>query len=482
MKNIIEHDKLDTYEYNDVFKQSERLQETVSEGQKRLSTVDSLSEDVFYSLYKNIPKKHDTENIDDGYKINENFIDKVMRSKEYEKIRIGSKLDKLTSALGTQSFTKNVLSEFSDEELEEMDKQAQNAKQNRKQIQQLKDRIQGFQESGNQDKADNLKEQLQKIQKQHEEQMNQMKNNMEKNTSRIRSVIRKSLEKAKETTDNVEGMLSGWGMESAQRESMTWEEKMELAEELKDNSKLQKISDMIGKMKRLAISAQKQKITKVPEEVQSITQGDDLSSVLPSELIHLDEETENIFYKRYIEKELLQYELEGNEPEGKGPIICCIDTSDSMMGDREIWSKGIAMGLYNIAKRQDRDFHVILFSTDLEYFSIEQNTNKEQREKILKMLKTFVGGGTDFNKPLLKAIEIINDVDDRCDIVFITDGEALVSDKTLEQLESQEELFIVGIGISNDAGGLDDFSDSVYMIENILREGRDTAEEVFRRV
>lgn len=507
MKNVIQHDKLDTYEFDDVFKQSKRLQDTVSEGQERLSTVDSLSQDMFYSLYKNIPRKHDSDVIDDGYKINEDFIDKSMRSKEYDQLRIGSKLDKMISALGTQSFIQNILTEFTDEELEDMDTQSKRAKENQEQMKQLQNQLEGFQDAGNRKKSGEVQQKIDQLKQAQQKHMKEVNKNLQKNTSRIRTVIKKSLEKAKETVDGIEGMMSGWGMESSDREIVSWEEKMSLAEELKDNVKLQKIADMIGRMKRLAISVQKQKIRKVPEEIQSITQGDDLSHVLASELIHLDEDTEVLFYKKYIDGELLQYELEGNDPEGKGPIVCCIDTSGSMSGDREIWSKGVAMGLFNIAKRQHRKFYAILFSNGImngwsgksgrhnlairgnpastdnsktaKYFEIETKSGKEQRKKILEMLTTFLGGGTDFDEPLNKAIELVDGVERRADIVFITDGEARVSDSTLEQLKGQKELSVLGIGISNEAGGLDEFCDNVFMLGNILTEGQDTAEEVF---
>ena len=486
MKNVIQHDKLDTYEFDDVFKQSKRLQDTVSEGQERLSTVDSLSQDMFYSLYKNIPRKHDSDVIDDGYKINEDFIDKSMRSKEYDQLRIGSKLDKMISALGTQSFIENILTEFTDEELADMDTQSKRAKENQKKMEKFQNQLEGFRDAGNHKKSDEIQQKIDQLKQAQQKHMKEVNKNLQKNTSRIRTVIKKSLVKAKETADGIEGMMSGWGMESSDRETVSWEEKMSLAEELKDNVKLQKIADMIGRMKRLPISVQKQKIRKVPEEIQSITQGDDLSHVLASELIYLDDDTEVLFYKKYIDGELLQYELEGNDPEGKGPIVCCIDTSGSMSGDREIWSKGVAMGLFNIAKRQHRKFYAILFSNGImndsnsdKSFEIETKSSKEQRKKILEMLTTFLGGGTDFDKPLNKAIELVDGVEHRADIVFITDGEARVSDDVLERLKGQKELSVLGIGISNEAGGLDEFCDNVFMLRNILTEGQDTAEEVF---
>ncbi len=487
MKNIIQHNKMDEYEYKDILDESKKLSKTVKEGSKHLSTADSLSEDMFYSLYKNIVRENETENVESGYEVNKDIMDKVMRTKDYKQLRAGSRLDKMVSALGTVSFMNNTIEEFSEEELEDINDKVNKSQEKQQDIDELKERImdQKNSDDDNQEKIEEMKKKLEEAKKQQAKQKQKIEDDLQQKSSRIRSVVRKSLRKAKEQSEQMEGMLAGWGMNSAERQSLSWEEKMDLANELEGNQKLQEIAKMIGRMKRLALSVQKQKTNKIPEQTQSIEQGNDLGHVLPSELIHLEEETEMIFYKKYINRELLQYKLEGNEPEAKGPIVCCIDTSSSMQGDREIWAKGISMGLFNIAQRQDRDFHVILFSTTIEYFEIEgKNTSngEEQRENILKMLKTMLSGGTDFNKPLNKALDIIQGLEDRCDIVFITDGIAKANESIIDRIEDQEELFIAGVGVGDEAGGLDDFSDKIWMIDDIIREGRDTAEDVFELV
>jgi uncharacterized protein with von Willebrand factor type A (vWA) domain len=80
-----------------------------------------------------------------------------------------------------------------------------------------------------------------------------------------------------------------------------------------------------------------------------------------------DPDLEDLFYLRFAERGLMQYDLIGHEPEGQGPIIIAIDESGSMTTDYggmtgEVWSKAVMLALLSIARLQKRDLAVIHFS------------------------------------------------------------------------------------------------------------------------
>jgi uncharacterized protein with von Willebrand factor type A (vWA) domain len=80
-----------------------------------------------------------------------------------------------------------------------------------------------------------------------------------------------------------------------------------------------------------------------------------------------DADLEDLFYLRFAERGLRQYNLIGHEPEGQGPIIIAIDESGSMTTDyggmtSEVWSKAVMLALLSIARLQKRDLAVIYFS------------------------------------------------------------------------------------------------------------------------
>src|SRR5262247_4362543 len=113
---------------------------------------------------------------------------------------------------------------------------------------------------------------------------------------------------------------------------------------------------------------QQSRVNHPPSEITSITIGNDLTHLLPGEVALLgDPDLEDLFYLKFAERRLLQYELEGRESEGRGPIILALDESGSMsetLGGvvKEAWSKSVMLGLLAIAHHQKRDLAVIHFS------------------------------------------------------------------------------------------------------------------------
>ena len=97
----------------------------------------------------------------------------------------------------------------------------------------------------------------------------------------------------------------------------------------------------------------------------------------------------------------MEYKLNSNNEKCKGPIVCCIDTSGSMSGNREMWSKAVAIAMLEIAHNQKRDFAGILFSNKVSFNSpiIIPKDNIEPN-KVLELAESFSGGGTDFEEPL----------------------------------------------------------------------------------
>ncbi len=103
-----------------------------------------------------------------------------------------------------------------------------------------------------------------------------------------------------------------------------------------------------------------------PMETRGITRSDDISRMLPSELVFLGHpQLKMLWHARRAEKALLTYRVEGvlsehvitekevlesQQQPGKkerlerGPIIVCLDTSGSMHGTPEMVAKALATG------------------------------------------------------------------------------------------------------------------------------------------
>ncbi len=220
--------------------------------------------------------------------------------------------------------------------------------------------------------------------------------------------------------------LGGTGRTSAGR-------KVELGRRLATNPKLRKLAALVGRMREQALALRRRSFERASEEVYEVTLGRDLERLLPPELLALHHPVlRRDFARRLIEGRLLTYALRGEDERGRGPMIVCLDGSGSMAGDKEIWSKAVALTLLEIARRQRRLFRFICFSSaETPLFTLDLNPRERhevQEDRALDLAEYFPGGGTDFQVPLSAALDCLAAARyRRGDVVLITDGECRVA-------------------------------------------------------
>lgn len=264
-----------------------------------------------------------------------------------------------------------------------------------------------------------------------------------------RPVISNGLkDQMKEAADNAEAVHNSsdlFGSEDGSLQRMPAEERMELARKLQ-NRKFKHLLDLIGPMRRIMEEAQMRRVDYARDEVHRITMGDDLPRVLPSELAKLHHPLLKLdFKRRFLEKELTQYELRGKEKVGKGEIIACIDTSGSMHGDKEMWAKACGVCALHLSRKQKRGFYGILFSSANQVktydFGLDVRFSPQQ---VIDFAETNFFGGTDFMRPLSLALDRLRAEHKETgkvqgDIMFITDGIAHVDSAWLEMFKAEQK-------------------------------------------
>lgn len=214
-----------------------------------------------------------------------------------------------------------------------------------------------------------------------------------------------------------------------------------LAKQIQNN---QKIQSLVKKMGRAYIDEEKKRQIKVPKasksEVHGTYHSDDIMRMLPSELVNLEDgDLEMVFYAKLLEKNLITYQLDGithisqeesyQEPkQTTGPVIACLDTSASMMGEPMLKAKALLFAIASILKQEKRSLYVLLFgaSGQLKEYRL---TGAEDLSGLLTFLHQSFGGGTDFETPLQKAIQIIETQQAyiKADVLMISDGDCQVS-------------------------------------------------------
>jgi uncharacterized protein with von Willebrand factor type A (vWA) domain len=263
-----------------------------------------------------------------------------------------------------------------------------------------------------------------------------------------RRVARAALAQAADAVREEEALMRAWGVDRGQLERMSFEERATLAERLR-SGRLGRFGDLIGRFRQMAFGERARKIEHAPGELVGITLGDDLSRVVPSEVVQLGTPAlRSVFAAKFAEARLMLYDSQGEAPTGQGAIIACVDCSFSMASTvpgaantvtKEAWAKACALALLDQARQAKRDFVGVLFSSadqvSVHAFPASLPVSISQ---VIDFAELFFGGGTDFEAPLSTAVDVLeaefNDAGrPRGDIVFITDGECSVSEEWMRR-------------------------------------------------
>jgi uncharacterized protein with von Willebrand factor type A (vWA) domain len=218
---------------------------------------------------------------------------------------------------------------------------------------------------------------------------------------------------------------------------------------------LRDVLKLLGRARKALATAKQAKPTKAVN-VTGITVGNDLGSVLASELAMLgDEDMEYEFWSRYLEKSLLQLKREDQKKKEKGPFILCLDVSGSMHSTYGTYAKAAGLALMQDALKEKRSVGFLWFasySTDVTLINDELDLVKF----INHDYSGRVGSGTRFEPPLDTAVKSItaNGSLAEADIVMLTDGVSDVSGTWLEQaqiVKKDTQFKVFGVRVSKRA-------------------------------
>lgn len=129
------------------------------------------------------------------------------------------------------------------------------------------------------------------------------------------------------------------------------------------------------------------------------------------------------FMKRVVEEAVVHKHFEGDEQQGRGPLVLVRDESGSMSGASHSLAVALEWALLEIARRDKRDFYSIPFSGPGQ-FEVWQAPKPGQPDPagLLAHLAHFYGGGTEPYRPIEAALDVIEAQDLEADVLVITDG------------------------------------------------------------
>ena len=495
--NALEHYDVDIDIYNDIVDQSPVMQQTLEEGEELLPTFKYLHQDIFLSLYKYKARVLPEVDMHISTRMNRGIISNLINTPEYISLRQTCRMDQFNAALGTEIIGREAI-DILREAIEKL-----------KDLEQKKDAMDRLMEE--EEKIDELIEDIGDIDELIEDakragngslaaQLEQERQAKEQSVATLKAMANKIAEDCDELIEDdelvsevsttmgstltetgkqvqeVSELCEAWGLGTGESCQVAFQNKKDAIERIRRSSKLHKLTDLVGKFKESAIVEQKKKAKHGAVEIKGVTTGDKIQDTLPSDRMNLcNDITKGDFYRRMSEHGLLQYSKESNKQKNKGPIIVCVDTSGSMQGDEEIWSKALTVGILEVAQMQKRDFACIIYSSHADK-PIVIKKDEIAPQKIIDCAERFHNGGTSFEAPLNEALELIKDSTFKnADIVFITDGDCYVSDnfsRKFKQIKEDKDFKTLGVLVNMGCGHVSDsslkeFCDNITLVSDI---------------
>lgn len=294
-------------------------------------------------------------------------------------------------------------------------------------------------------------------------------------TQRLREVMKDAREDLQAVTE----LIAAWSSGPGQETRLPAELKLRLMRDVVRNPRLRMIALLFGRYRRLGLRERTLPAMRASQEVVDFVQGGDVARALAGELSSFAiEEREDLFYAKVVTHSLLIYELWRREEEPRA-VYLCIDNSGSMAGEKEVWAKASALALAHLALAEDRPVEVVLFgdaADPLRIVSMRPADDASTRiEKLLDVASYFLGGGTDFVKPLshvLDAVERQHHTGN--DVLFVSDGLCPIPEEFIRRFRDAKALYdlrMTSVLIGEEPFALSEISDTVHRLDEALQAG-----------
>ena len=476
---VLRSTKLESSIYHDLRTEDAAMDEIEQDAGKKLKSFPALSQDVFQSFYSLVPRRNEELSLSvAARKFNAPILEHMTKSEEYPTLKEVCEGRELPAYEATSEFASKVSGELDDllpqlsgkqgalhtlEKLEQSEDQA---------AKRLNDLLEQRSDSHRSDPA--LDADVVKAANEAEGKRRQVAavtklidDSALQGRDEIKSIVQAAIATAAERAEEVQGIVGAWSSEPGNLQRTP--ENLALLKRVRESAALRDISKYLGRFREMLAQKKQNGYAYGRGEKYSLELGSDLSRALTSELAMLAApETLPLFLRKYQRRQIKQYRRREPVYKGAGDIICCLDESGSTAGECAAWGKAVAM----FALIHFSDFGTI--KTDL--FFPKQTTVEDR----LRAAETFLDGGTDFCAPLNEALRLMEEKGfEKADIVFITDGECVLSPEFISRLQEEQvrrRFTITGILLDQGYAGMD-FSLRAFC-QNIYRTSELTGEAI----
>lgn len=197
-------------------------------------------------------------------------------------------------------------------------------------------------------------------------------------------------------------------------------------------------------------------------DIDGISVGNDLGSLLPSELALLSEPaTQDLFYRNYVTRRLQVFSSASHgtnkgQKHNEGPIVICMDSSSSMDGMPILVAKALTIALCVIAQRKKRKLIVVKYSDSYEMYKLD-NLASKKKELMAFLGSVDMGGNNEDGMFRWLFNEVLPDFGefDTADLLCISDfGWTPISSEVKELIDAEKAkgMKVYGLNIGEEYG------------------------------
>ena len=236
----------------------------------------------------------------------------------------------------------------------------------------------------------------------------------------------RAVEELRDATEGLSGVGLAPGSSTERGSSGESRAARSLAARLRSDERLRRIALLAGRMKRIAASKRRGRVRHGADEVSDVIQGGELDRALPVDLARLTHPRRRLdFLRSLLERQVLEYQLTGKEPLGRGPLVVLLDKSSSMDADggtRDIWATALALALFEQARAERRTFALVAYNAAPFHVEVVRPGSALPEEALF----TRCGGGTSIAAALGRGLDLVGEARGelgRADLVLVSDGE-----------------------------------------------------------
>jgi len=431
-RSTIVHDPFDEEAFDEILPKAAGLRLLLAESEVPLAQ--QLAFDLFCSFYKYVVKLRSPAEIAPECQGHRDLLSRALDLREHEKLRAFTRLKPTETALATELVLDALLKEMAQVPPASADAVAG-----------------GEARESSSESAESV------------------------TTQRLREVIKD----AREDLQSVTELIAAWSSGPGQETRLPAELKLRLMREVVRNPRLRMIALLFGRYRRLGLRERTLPAMRASQEVVDFVQGGDVARALAGELSSFAmEEREDLFYAKVVTHSLLIYELWRREEEPRA-VYLCIDNSGSMAGEKEVWAKASALALAHLALAEDRPVEVVLFgdaADPLRVVAMHPTDDASTRlEKLLDVASYFLGGGTDFVKPLSHVLDTLEAGHHTgSDLLFVSDGLCPIPEdfvRRFREAKARHDLRMTAVLIGEEPFALSEISDTVHRLDEALQAG-----------